>query len=221
MLILVVEDERRIASFLEKGLIAEGYSCVLATDVVSAKTLLGSEPIDLVVLDLLLPDGSGLDVLNGIRRSAPRLPVLILTAVEDVASRVRGLDAGADDYLVKPFDFEELLARIRALLPRDQASSVDLRSGDLYLDLRERSARSPAGRVELTVRESALLEYFIRHPNQVLSRAQITAGVWPYESFAESNVIDVYVGYLRRKVPWPPGVRIDTVRGGGYRLRIA
>src|SRR6266566_2364407 len=194
MLILLVEDEERIATFVSKGLHAEGYSCVRARDGAQALTLARSESIDLVVLDLVLPDGS---------------------------SRVRGLNAGADDYLGKPFDFDELLARIRALVRRDQASAVELRAGALRLNLREHSASSADGRAELTVRESALLEYFLRHPNHVVTRSQISSGVWPYDSFSDSNVVDVYVGYLRRKVPWPADVRIETVRGAGYRLRVS
>jgi DNA-binding response OmpR family regulator len=221
VLILLVEDEERIAAFVSKGLQAEGYSCVRARDSAEALDLARTEPIDLVVLDLVLPDGSGLDVLTALRSTKTGLPVLILTALDDVNSRVRGLDAGADDYLGKPFDFEELLARIRALLRRDQTSAIELRAGSLRLDLREHSASSGDGRAELTVRESALLEYFLRHPNHVVTRAQISSGVWPYDSLSDSNVVDVYVGYLRRKVPWPADVRIETVRGAGYRLRVS
>ncbi|HYT12985.1 MAG TPA: response regulator transcription factor [Candidatus Nitrosopolaris sp.] len=221
MLILLVEDEERIAAFVTKGLQAEGYSWVRARDGGEALALAGTEPIDLVVLDLVLPDGSGLDVLTALRRTKAGLPVMILTALDDVGSRVRGLNAGADDYLGKPFDFDELLARIRALLRRDQASAVELRAGTLRLDLLEHSASSAGGRVDLTVRESALLEYLLRHPNHVVTRGQISSGVWPYDSISDSNVVDVYVGYLRRKVPWPADVRIETVRGAGYRLRVS
>jgi len=221
VLILLVEDDERIAAFVSKGLQAEGYSCVRARDSGEALALARTEPIDLVVLDLVLPDGSGLDVLTALRGFKAGLPVLILTALDDVSSRVRGLDAGADDYLGKPFDFDELLARIRALLRRDQASGVELRAGTLRLDLREHAASSTSGRADLTVRESALLEYFLRHPNHVVTRTQISSGVWPYDSFSDSNVVDVYVGYLRRKVPWPADVRIETVRGAGYRLRVS
>ncbi len=221
MLILLVEDEERIAAFVTKGLQAEGYSWVRARDGGEALALAGTEPIDLVVLDLVLPDGSGLNVLTALRRTKAGLPVMILTALDDVSSRVRGLNAGADDYLGKPFDFDELLARIRALLRRDQASAVELRAGTLRLDLLEHSASSAGGRVDLTVRESALLEYLLRHPNHVVTRGQISSGVWPYDSISDSNVVDVYVGYLRRKVPWPADVRIETVRGAGYRLRVS
>jgi two-component system response regulator MprA len=192
----------------------------VAPDAQSALAALRAEPVDLVVLDLVLPDASGLDVLASIRRSDPRLPVLVLSALDDVSARVRGLEAGADDYLGKPFDFMELLARIRALLRRDQATAIEVRAGELELDLRKRAARSAESEVELTVRESALLEHFLRHPNQVLTRAQLATGVWPYEAVGESNVVDVYIGYLRRRVPWPEGIRLETVRGAGYRLRV-
>jgi DNA-binding response OmpR family regulator len=220
MLVLIVEDEPRIASFLRKGLVAEGYACVVAGDAESAITLSQAEPVDLVLLDLILPDRSGLDVLRTLRARDPRLPVLILTAKDDLGSKVSGLDQGADDYLTKPFVFDELLARIRALVRRDQASAVELRAGSLVLDVKQRSAKAVDGQAALTPRESALLELFVRHPNQVLSRTQITSNVWPYESEAESNVVDVYVRYLRRKVPWPPDVCLETVRGAGYRLRV-
>jgi DNA-binding response OmpR family regulator len=221
VLILIAEDEPRIASFLRKGLVAEGYACVVAGDAENAIMLSQAEPIDLVLLDLILPDRSGLDVLRTLRARDPRMPVLILTAKDDVGSKVSGLDHGADDYLTKPFVFEELLARIRALVRRDQASAVELRAGGLVLDVKQRSARTSSGpAAALTPRESALLELFVRHPNQVLSRTQITSSVWPYESESESNVVDVYVRYLRRKVPWPADVSLETVRGAGYRLRV-
>jgi DNA-binding response OmpR family regulator len=220
VLILVVEDEARIASFLRKGLDAEGYAVAVAGDAESALVLAAAESVDLVLLDLILPDRSGLDVLRALRARDPRLPILVLTAKDDVGSKVTGLDQGADDYLTKPFVFEELLARIRALVRRDQASAVELRAGGLVLDLRGRRVTCGDRDVELTVRKSALMELFVRHPNQVLTRAQISDTAWRYESGTESNVVDVYVGYLRRKVPWPDGVALETVRGAGYRLRV-
>src|SRR5438270_9527008 len=157
MLILIAEDEPRIASFLRKGLMAEGYACVVAGDAASALTLAKAEPVDLVLLDLILPDASGLEVLRCLRGRDSRLPILVLTAKDDVGSKVTGLDQGADDYLTKPFVFDELLARIRALIRRDQASAVELRAGRLVLDLRQRSAGDGPDSVALTVRESALL----------------------------------------------------------------
>ena len=173
MLILIAEDEPRIASFLRKGLVAEGYACVMAADAESAVMLSQAEPVDLVLLDLILPDRSGLDVLRTVRARDPRMPVLILTAKDDVGSKVSGLDQGADDYLTKPFVFDELLARIRALIRRDQASAVELRAGGLVLDLRQRAARAVDEQATLTPRESALLELFVRHPNQVLDRKSV------------------------------------------------
>jgi DNA-binding response OmpR family regulator len=219
-LILVAEDEPLIASFLCTGLTDEGYACVAAGDAETALALARTEPVDLVLLDLILPDRSGLDVLRVLRERNRRLPVLILTAKDDVYSKVSGLDQGADDYLTKPFVFEELLARIRALLRRDHASANELRAGGLVLDLKERSARGPDGEAALSERESALLEAFVRHPNQVLTRAQIASSIWRREFDLETNVVDVYVGYLRRKVPWPPDVVLETVRGAGYRLKV-
>ena len=220
VLILVVEDEPLIASFLRKGLTDEGYGCVVGDDAERALALARTEAVDLVVLDLILPDRSGLDVLRVLRERDPRLPVLILTAKDDVHSKVSGLDQGADDYLTKPFAFDELLARIRALIRRDQASGNLLRAGELVLDLKERSARGPAGEAALSLRESELLETFVRHPNQILSRAQIASSTWRHEFDADSNIVDVYVGYLRRKVPWPPDVALETIRGAGYRLKV-
>ncbi len=217
---LIVEDEARIASFLRKGLMAEGYACIVASNAADAVSLATTEPVDLVLLDIVLPDWSGMEVLRVLRQSRPRLPILMLTAMDDMPSKLSGLNEGADDYLTKPFNFDELLARIRAIVRRGQAHAVELRAGDLILDLATRRAVFDLSRVELTVRESALLECFIRHPNQVLSRVQLLSNVWPYESTAESNVVDVYIRYLRRKVPWPPDVAIETVRGAGYRLAV-
>jgi DNA-binding response OmpR family regulator len=220
VLILVAEDEPRISSFLRRGLTAEGYECIVAEDAESALAAAQANPVDLVLLDLLLPDRSGLDVLRALRARDPRLPVLILTALEGIDSKVHGLDQGADDYLTKPFEFEELLARIRALLRRERASEIVLRAGELVLDLKERCARGPGGQAALSMREFDMLEVFVRHPNEVLSRARITSSIWPHGFDMESNVVDVYVGYLRRKVPWPPDVLLETVRGAGYRLKV-
>jgi DNA-binding response OmpR family regulator len=220
VLILVAEDEPLIASFLRRGLTDEGYACVVADDAETALALARTEPVDLVLLDLILPDRSGLDVLRVLRERDPRLPVLIVTAKDDIESKVTGLDQGADDYVTKPFAFDELLARIRALLRRDLASATVLRAGDLVLDIRQRSARGPGGEAPLSLRESALLEAFVRHPNQVLTRAQLMSSIWRYEFDMDSKVVDVYVGYLRRKVPWPSDVALETVRGAGYRLKV-
>ncbi|HSJ43945.1 MAG TPA: response regulator transcription factor [Euzebyales bacterium] len=174
-----------------------------------------SEP-DLVLLDLGLPDIDGLDVLTSLRRFATRLPVIVLTARDEVADTVAALDAGADDYLSKPFAFDELLARIRVCLRDDRTGdSTVLRCGDIELDMRSRQIVRDDETFELTAREYALAEVFFRHPGQVLSREQLLSNVWGYDYDPESNVVDVYVGYLRRKVGRD---RIATVRGMGYRL---
>lgn len=221
MRVLVVEDEARVASFIAKGLDGAGFS----TEVVGT----GSEAVrrtldgaaDIVLLDVGLPDIDGFAALAEIRTVDQATPVIMLTARGDVSSRVRGLELGADDYLPKPFDFEELLARIRARLrqPRQPGSFV-LRSGDLELDLRTRQARRGDLLVDLTTREFSLLEFLLRHEGQVLSRAQILNGVWGYDFDPGSNVVDVYVGYLRSKLDAGADTSlIVTVRGGGYRLR--
>jgi DNA-binding response OmpR family regulator len=219
MHILVVEDERRVASFLERGLRAEGYTITIARDGVRGARLAASEEVSLVVLDLRLPDRDGLSVLRDIRAAKPALPVLILTARDDVHSKVEGLNAGADDYLTKPFAFEELVARIRAHLRRQEERADVLRTGDLILDLRSRRVERGGSPVSLTPREFALLELFLRHPGQVLTRTQILGQVWRFEVDPGSNVVDVYVRYLREKLdrPGSPAV-IETVRGVGYRV---
>jgi DNA-binding response OmpR family regulator len=219
VLILIVEDEPRIASFLKNGLAAEGYSCIVTGSAEDAIAVALAEPVDLVLLDLLLPDANGLDVLRSVRLHSPRTPVLVLSARDDVGTKVAGLDLGADDYLTKPFAFDELLARIRALFRRDQLVASEVRAGDLVLDLRRRTARGSGREVDLTLREAALLEFFMRNQSQVLTRAQILSNVWPYDADTGSNVVDVYIRYLRRKVPWPAQVTLETVRGAGYRLR--
>jgi DNA-binding response OmpR family regulator len=219
MHILIVEDERRVASFLERGLRAEGYTVTVARDGDRGARLAASEEVSLVVLDLRLPDRDGLSVLRDIRAAKPALPVLILTARDDVHSKVEGLNAGADDYLTKPFAFEELVARVRAHLRRQEERADVLRAGDLILDLRARRVERGGAPVALTPREFALLELFLRHPGQVLTRTQILGQVWRFEVDPGSNVVDVYVRYLREKLdrPGSPAV-IETVRGVGYRV---
>ena len=214
--ILVVEDEPRIASFLVKGLRAEGHTATVVDSGSGALSHVRTHGADLVLLDLGLPDIDGLDVLASLRRFDTGTPVLVLTARDEVADTVAALDAGADDYLSKPFAFEELLARIRVALRDDRSDgSTVLRSGDVELDLRARRVRRDGTSFELTAREYSLAEVFFRHPGQVLSREQLLSNVWGYDYDPESNVVDVYVGYLRRKVGHD---RIATVRGMGYRL---
>lgn len=214
--ILVVEDEPRISSFLEKGLRASGFTPTVVADGEEALALSRSGGFDLLLLDLGLPSRDGMSVLEELRRSDPRLPVIILTARGDVEDTVVGLEGGADDYVTKPFRFEELLARIRARL-RTEATPGDttLRAGEVTLDLRTRRATVGGESVELTAREFALAEVFFRNPGQVLTREQLLSHVWGYDYDPGSNVIDVYIGYLRRKLG---SARIATVRGMGYRL---
>ncbi|HUY30287.1 MAG TPA: response regulator transcription factor [Acidimicrobiales bacterium] len=222
MRILVVEDDERIASFLVKGLRAEGYAAIVVGNGEDAEHLLGLavEPFDLVLLDLGLPGVSGEDVLRNLRRRDAALPVVILTARAEVGEKVRGLDLGANDYVTKPFAFEELLARVRAAVRSStQPTASELVVADLRLDLFTKIAQRGGRRIELAPREWALLELFMRHPTHVLSRTRILSEVWEYDFDPGSNVVDVYVGYLRRKLNLP-GLEpmLKTVRGAGYRL---
>lgn len=222
MRILIVEDEERVASFIAKGLEGAGYRTEVAITGAEAVGWALAEPgFDLILLDVGLPDKDGFSVLADIRALDQQTPVMMLTALGDVPSRVRGLDLGADDYLPKPFDFDELLARVRAhLRSSPQATSFVLQSGDLALDLKTRRASRAGAEVGLTSREFALLEFFLRHESQVLTRAQILNAVWGYDFDPGSNVVDVYVGYLRAKLDRAGEASvIETVRGGGYRLR--
>jgi len=222
MQILIVEDDQGITRFLEKGLRAEGYSTLVAGTVDHARMTLdhAEPPVELVLLDLGLPSGDGEVVLRHLRRTGHSTPVIILTARSEVSDKVQGLNAGANDYVTKPFSFEELLARIRAASRSSrQPTGSELVVGDLRFDLLSKVAWRAGQRIELAPREWALLELFMRHPNQVLSRAQILDRVWDYSFDTGSNVVDVYVGYLRRKldrVGMTP--MLVTVRGAGYRL---
>jgi len=216
--ILIAEDEPRLAAFLEKGLRAEGYSTRVAGDGPTAERLALDDDFDLMILDLGLPVRDGIDVLRELRRSGRRLPVIILTARSDPEHRVTGLEEGADDYVGKPFHFAELLARVRLRL-RGEERVVDnhqLKVGGVALDLRTRWASADGDTVELSRREFDLLHTFLQHPNQVLSREQLLARVWGYDYDPGSNVVDVYVGYLRRKLG---SERFESVRGVGYRYR--
>ena len=222
MRILVVEDDERIASFLAKGLRAEGYACdVVHTAADAEHALKASAPKpDLLLLDLGLPDTDGETLLRGLRGRGDGVPVIVLTARSEVGDRVRGLDAGANDYVVKPFAFEELLARIRACQrTAEQPSSTELVVSDLRLDLLSKVAWRAGRRIDLAPREWALLELFMRQPTRVFTRTHILNSVWDYNADPGTNIVDVYVGYLRRKLN-PPGVEalIHTVRGAGYRL---
>jgi len=217
--ILIVEDEERIAAFVEKGLRANGFATTTTTEGSAALGLARTGEFDLVVLDLGLPDLDGLDVLRELRKTNRGLPVVILTARGGVNDTVAGLEGGADDYVTKPFRFEELLARIRVRLRGDRAPETTvLTVGSASLDLRTRRAGVGGRVVELSAREFALAEVFFRNPGQVLSRQQLLSHVWGYDFEPGSNVVDVYVGYLRRKLG--KGL-ITSVRGMGYRLERA
>jgi DNA-binding response OmpR family regulator len=220
MRILVVEDERPIAEFVQRGLDAEGYSVTCAYDGEEAMALARTGDYALVLLDVLLPKRSGLEVIRTIRERDDSLPVIMLTALSQTEDVVAGLDLGANDYLTKPFAFAELLARIRAHLRRPgQASSTSLEVGRLILDFRTRAVTRAGRGIKLTAREFELLAYLMRHPDQVLSRAQILNAVWGYDYDPGTNVLDVYIGYLRRKLASEDGdAPIETVRSAGYRL---
>ncbi|WP_216207790.1 response regulator transcription factor [Amycolatopsis aidingensis] len=215
--ILIVEDEERIASFVEKGLRANGFVTTVVADGDAALRSVISGGHDLVVLDLGLPGMDGFTVLQAMRDAKVTTPVIILTARDSVRDTVAGLEGGADDYMTKPFRFEELLARVRLRLKSgDRVPEVTvLRNGSLSLDLRTRRVSTEDSTVDLTAREFSLLELFLRHPGQVLSREQILSHVWGYDFDPGSNVVDVYVRTLRRKLG--PD-RIRTIRGMGYRL---
>jgi two-component system, OmpR family, response regulator MprA len=223
MKILVVDDERAVRDSLRRALELEGYDVELAADGAEALKRLHSngEP-DAVILDILMPKMDGLEVCRRLRREGRRLPVLMLTARDEVENRVAGLDAGADDYVTKPFALEELLARMRALLRRTSAGSGEvLRFADLELDPGTREVRRAGEPIELTRTEFSLLELFLLNPRQVLTRSIIFERVWGYDFGFSSNSLDVYIGYLRRKTEAGGRPRlIQTVRGVGYALRV-
>jgi len=220
MRILLVEDESRIASFIIKGLRAEGHAVEHAETLADAVPRAIFEDFDIVLLDLVLPDGDGRDFLRQVRPRQPELPIVVVSAIGEVADKVELLDIGADDYMTKPFAFAELSARVRANARQGRSTSRVLRAGDLFLDTRTRVVRRGELGVDLPAREFALLQYLMEHPGQVLSRQQILDAVWGFDFDGVSNVVDVYVGYLRRKLdePGEPSA-VETVRGAGYRVR--
>lgn len=214
--ILIAEDEARIASFLEKGLRANGFSTTVASDGADALLLARSGAFDLLILDIGLPGKDGFTVLQELRAASTGVAVIVLTARHGVKDTVEALEGGADDYVTKPFRFEELLARVRVRLRGERApEETVLKVGACGLDLRTRRLQVEGRNVELTAREFALAETFFRHPGQVLSREQLLSHVWGYDYDPGSNVVDVYVGYLRKKIG---DQRLITVRGMGYRL---
>jgi DNA-binding response OmpR family regulator len=220
MRILVVEDERALAGFISQALSSEGYTVREAHDGPTGETIALADDMDLVVLDVMLPGKSGLEVLRAIRAGKPELPVILLTARSGVEDKVDGLDLGADDYVTKPFSFDELLARVRAnLRNRGQRSSAQLESGDLSLDLRTRRVTRADREVELSRREFDLLAYLMRHPGQVLSRSQILDAVWGHDFDSETKVVETYISTVRRKLAdGATAAPIETVRNAGYRL---
>ncbi|MEM8805628.1 MAG: response regulator transcription factor [Cyanobacteria bacterium P01_G01_bin.38] len=218
--ILIAEDESRIASFIEKGLKAQGFTTAIAPTASEATLHAMGDDYDLLILDLGLPDKDGLEVVEELRGQGAKLPIIILTARDDVSDKVAGLEGGADDYVTKPFRFEELLARVRVRLRQTPGKAIAdeqvLRVGAVELDLRTRRVRVNNEVIDLPAREFTLAETFFRHPGQVLSREQLLDRVWGYDYNPGSNIVDVYVGYLRKKMG---SDLIETVRGMGYRLR--
>jgi two-component system response regulator MprA len=222
MLVLVADDDRAVREALERALQLEGFEVELTADGDATLAAIEKRTPDAVVLDVMMPGLDGLDVTRRLRRTGNRVPILLLTARDAVGDRVEGLDAGADDYLPKPFALEELIARLRALLRRSLPSDLAevLRFADLSLDLGSMDARRDGRRFELTTTEAHLLELFMRNPRQVLPRSLIYERVWGYDFSHSSNALDVYVGYLRRKTEADEQPRlIHTVRGTGYVLR--
>lgn len=223
MRVLVVEDEQRIADFVQKGLTESGYAVDIAADGDDALAWTDIVDYDVIVLDVMLPKRDGIDVCRTLRTRGVGVPILMLTARDAIDDRVRGLDSGADDYLVKPFAFAELLARLRALTRREPVlTNTRLQVADLTLDTTTRVVERQGAVIELTNKEYTLLEYLMRHPNQVLTRSMIAEHVWNYDFdnvTNVTNVIDVHIRYLRRKLDDPFPIKlIQTVRGAGYRI---
>lgn len=225
--LLVVDDDAKITSFLRRGLVLEGYEVAVANSGTEALRAVAEAPPDLMVLDIMMPDLDGLEVCRRVRAAGETFPVLMLTAKDSISDRVKGLDQGADDYLVKPFALEELLARLRALTRRAQSPDREeeqpagvLRYTDLKLDTASREAFRGRRRIDLTAKEYELLTLFLNHPRQVLIRDTLMEKVWGYDYSGESNVLEVYVGYLRQKLEAGGEPRlIQTVRGVGYVLK--
>jgi DNA-binding response OmpR family regulator len=222
MRVLVVEDSRRLAGIIRRGLLEEGYAVDNAYDGEEAEYMAETTPFDVVILDIMLPKKDGLAVCRDLRGKNVNTPILMLTAKDSVEDKVIGLDSGADDYLVKPFAFSELLARIRALLRREVLPKTQkFQVGDLSLDPQSREVWRDGSRLELTAKEYSILEYFMRRPNAVVTRTMLGESVWDYEFDGLSNIIDVYVRRIRQKIDQDGQASlIQTVRGAGYRLRV-
>ncbi len=222
MRILVVEDSRRLATIIRRGLLEEGYAVDNAYDGEEAQDMAETTPFDVIIMDIMLPKKDGVTVCRELRAKSVNSPILILTAKDSVEDKVAGLDSGADDYLVKPFAFSELLARLRALLRREVLPKGQrLQVGDLTLDPQSREVWRGERRVDLTAKEYSILEYFMRRPNAVVTRTMLGDNVWDYEFDGLSNIIDVYVRRIRTKIDAEGQASlIQTVRGAGYRLRV-
>jgi len=221
MRILVADDDRRLTGIVKRGLMEEAYAVDVAYDGEESEYLAEINPYDLVILDIMMPKKDGIEVCRELRAKSVNTPILMLTARDAVEDRVKGLDAGADDYLVKPFAFNELLARVRALLRRNGVTrSPELKVGDLSLNTLTREVRRGERVVELTTKEYVILEYLMRHPNVVVTRRMLEEHAWDYDFDSLSNLIDVYIRRLRRKIDvGGDKSMIQTVRGAGYRLR--
>ena len=223
MRILVADDDRRLTSIVKRGLMEEAYAVDVAYDGEESEYLAEVNPYDLIILDIMMPKKDGIEVCQELRAKKVNTPILMLTAKDAVEDRVKGLDAGADDYLVKPFAFSELLARIRALLRRDGVTkSPELKVGELVLNTLTREVWRGQKAIELTTKEYVILEYLMRHPNVVVTRRMLEEHAWDYDFDSLSNLIDVYIRRLRRKidVEGEPSM-IQTMRGAGYRLRVS
>lgn len=223
MRILLVEDNRRLSLSLKTSLIEEGYAVDAAYDGPEGLDLAAFTPYDVLILDVMLPGMNGLEICRSLRRQGSKTPILLLTARDAVEDRVHGLDSGADDYMVKPFAMSELLARLRALLRREGSNKSSLLEvGDLVIDPATHFVERAGKDIKLTAREYTLLEYFMRHPNQLITREMVENHLWSYDFESISNVVDVYVRRLRRKIddPFEDPKLLETVRGAGYRLRV-
>lgn len=220
MRILVVEDEKKVAGFIKKGFLEESYAVDVAYDGVEGEYLASTNEYDVIILDIMLPKKNGIDVVKDLRTRDIKTPALLLTARDTVEDKVKGLDSGADDYLSKPFAFEELLARVRALMRRKDYGLAELKFADLILDQATRKAKRGDIFIDLTSKEYGLMEYFLRNPNKVLTRTMIAEHVWDYTFDSDTNIIDVYVNHLRNKIDKEPFKKlIHTVRGVGYILK--
>lgn len=222
MRILVVDDDRRLCGIIKRGLLEEAYAVDVAYDGEESVYLATINPYDLIILDIMMPKKDGIEVCRELRSNKINTPILMLTAKDAVEDRVNGLDAGADDYLVKPFAFNELLARIRALLRREgQIKTPEIQSGDLSLNTRTREVWRGERSIELTTKEYVILEYFMRHPNVVITRTMIEEHAWDYDFDSMSNLVDVYIRRLRRKIDGNERESvIQTIRGAGYKLKV-